>query len=116
MTSKKLLKQVLESLEEHKALDILSLDIKYSDIADYMVICSGTSKRHVHSIGESLVEDMKKAGIKPLGVEDDPDGTWTLVDLTDVIVHIMQPETREFYQLEKLWGAELAKQQRDKKS
>lgn len=116
MTPKQLLKKALTSLEEHKAQDVVSLDIKYSDIADYMVICSGTSKRHVQSIGECLVEDVKKAGIKPLGVEDDPDGTWTLVDLCDVIVHIMQPETRELYQLEKLWGVDLAKQQRDKKA
>lgn len=112
MTPIELRNFVINDLEEHKAQDIKKLDIKKSTIADYMIICSGTSNRHVNAIGDYLVEAVKHEGVQPLGVEEDPDGNWTLVDLGDVIVHIMLPETRELYSLEKLWGADLAKKNR----
>jgi len=112
MNATELLELVINNLEEHKALDIVKIDMHKSTIADYMVICSGTSNRHVNAIGDYLVEAAKHAGVQPLGVEEDPDGSWTLVDLGDIIVHIMLPQTREHYDLEKLWGAELAAKNR----
>ena len=104
----------VEQLEENKAQDIVVIAIPESNIADYMIICSGTSSRHVMAMGDHLVAASKKEGSKPLGVEEDPTGTWTLVDLDDVIVHIMLPQTREFYNLEQLWGVELAEKNRNK--
>lgn len=115
MTPKELKKLILQTLEEHKAVDIVDLDIrKLTNIADYMIICSGISSRHVHTLAENLVITTKKNGVRPLGVEEDADREWTLVDLGDVIVHIMLPEIREFYELEKLWGGDVAKTNRKK--
>jgi ribosome-associated protein len=106
MNSSDLLKFILSALEDMKARDIEPLDVAdKSSMTDYMVICSGTSRRHTQSIAENLVVEGKKNGIKPLGVEGKDEGEWILVDLGDAIVHIMLPETREFYSLEKLWSA-----------
>ena len=113
MKSTQLKKLVIEILDEYKAQDITSLKVdQLTDITDYMIICSGTSSRHVHSLSDHLITTIKKHHIRPLGVESEPLGTWTLVDLGDVIVHIMLPETREFYKLEKLWGITLAEEKR----
>ena len=102
--SKKLLKIILDNLSDHKAQDIVNLDVrKLTDITDYMVICSATSSRHVQTLTKHLITGVKQQGIRPLGVEEDPAGNWNLIDLEDVIVNIMLPETREFYALEKLW-------------
>jgi len=115
MKSERLQELVIENLEELKAKDIVALAIhNLTDIADYMVICSGTSSRHVHSVASNLVDRIKQHGIRPFGVEEAPNGEWTLVDLGDVIVHIMLPGTREFYKLEKLWAVNLAKEKREK--
>jgi len=115
MKSERLQELVIENLEEFKALDIVALAIhNLTDIADYMVICSGTSSRHVHSVANKLIEKIKEHEIKPFGVEEAPNGEWTLVDFGDVIVHIMLPGTREFYKLEKLWAVDLAKGRRKK--
>lgn len=113
MQLKELEKLVIHSLEEHKAEDIVTIDISESQIAEKMIICSGTSSRHVNAIGDYLVEDAKKAGERPLGVEEAPDGSWTLVDLNDIIVHVMLPKTRDHYQLEKLWATDLVLKSRE---
>ena len=95
---------ILATLEDMKAQNVKVLDVrKLTDVADTMIVASGTSDRHVRSIAGRLVEKMKQSGHQPYGVEGDRDGEWVLVDLQDVIVHIMLPRIREFYGLEKLW-------------
>jgi len=99
-----LLKQVREGLEEIKAKDAVEIDIRgKTSIADFMVIASGTSTRHVKSIADEVVRFAKKIGVMPLGVEGEREAEWVLVDLGDVIVHVMLPRVREFYALERLW-------------
>lgn len=106
MQSPELLKFILAVLEDMKARDIETLNVqKMTSITDNMVICSGTSTRHTRSIAEHLVTESKKRGIPPLGVEGEDVGDWILVDLGDAIVHVMLPDTRAFYSLEKLWSA-----------
>jgi len=96
---------VITTLEDMKAANVKILDVrKLTVIADTMVIASGTSDRHVRSIADRLVQKAKEAGVRPFGVEGGRDGEWVLVDLPDVMVHIMLPRVREFYGLEKLWG------------
>lgn len=96
---------VLQSLEDYKALEVATLDVRdKTDITDLMIICSGTSKRHLQTISEQLVKRAKDNGITPTGVEGEDSGEWILVDLTDIVVHIMMPSAREFYSLEKLWS------------
>lgn len=95
---------VLAALEDMKAVNTKVLDVRgLTDIADTMVIASGTSDRHVRSIADRVVEKAKMAGFRPLGVEGEREGEWVLVDLQDVIVHVMLPRVREFYALERLW-------------
>jgi len=97
---------VINALEELKAVDVAVLDVRgKSSVTDFMVIASGTSNRHVKAMANNVVVEAKKAGIIPLGVEGESTSEWVLVDLVDVVVHIMLPETRDFYQLEKLWEA-----------
>jgi ribosome-associated protein len=92
------------ALDDMKARDVRVLDVsRLTSITDYMVIASGTSRRHVQSIAERLVERAKAAGHPPVGIEGADAAEWVLVDLGDVVVHVMQPETREFYKLENLW-------------
>ena len=95
---------VLDALDDMKALEVKVLDVRgLTDIADYMVIASGTSDRHVRSVAQRVVEKTKEAGYRPHGVEGITDGDWVLVDLHEYIVHVMLPRVREFYGLEKLW-------------
>ena len=105
MQSEELLQLAIDALNELKATDVVELDVRaMTDIADFMIIASGRSSRQVIAIAEHLALEAKHQGHAPLGVEGLREGSWVLVDLCDVIVHVMQPETREFYQLEKLWG------------
>jgi ribosome-associated protein len=105
MESEALLELARTALEDLKARDIRVLDVqKLTSVADYLIVASGTSKRHVRSVSQNLVEVAKQAGQKPIGVEGLESGEWILVDLADVIVHVMQPSTREFYKLEDLWS------------
>ncbi|HMK84932.1 MAG TPA: ribosome silencing factor [Steroidobacteraceae bacterium] len=95
---------VLAALDDMKALQVKVLDVRgLTDIADYMVIASGTSDRHVRSVAQRVVEKAKEAGFRPHGVEGLKDGEWVLIDLHEMIVHVMLPRVREFYGLEKLW-------------
>jgi ribosome-associated protein len=95
---------ILGALDDMKALEVKVLDVRgLTDIADYMVIASGTSDRHVRSVAQRVVEKTKEAGYRPHGCEGLKDGDWVLIDLHEMIVHIMLPRVREFYGLEKLW-------------
>ena len=97
-------KQVIAALEELKAKDIHEIDVRgKTSIADILVIASGTSTRHVKSLADEVVRFVKKAGMMPLGVEGQREAEWVLVDLGDIIVHVMLPRIREFYGLERLW-------------
>jgi ribosome silencing factor RsfS/YbeB/iojap len=95
---------IMGALDDMKALEVRVLDVRgLTDIADYMVIASGTSDRHVRSVAQRVVEKTKEAGYRPHGCEGLKDGDWVLIDLHEMIVHIMLPRVREFYGLEKLW-------------
>ena len=96
---------VIDKLEDLKGRDIIDLDVsEKSSVTDTMLVCSGNSKRHVISLADNVVVESKHAGHPPLSVEGKDGGEWVLVDLGDIVVHVMQDETRDFYQLEKLWG------------
>lgn len=98
------------ALADMKAVDVRVLDVRgSSDVTDYMVIASGTSDRHLRAVADRVVQMVKAAGHRPLGVEGEEQGEWVLVDLPDVMVHVLLPRTREFYQLEQLWEPAPAK-------
>ena len=106
LTTDELQQLVISSLEDYKAVDILVVDVSGKNpLTERMVIASGNSTRHVKSMAENLIVGAKAAGNPPLGVEGAGEGEWVLVDLNDVIVHLMLPQTRAFYNLEKLWEA-----------
>ncbi|MEO1576222.1 MAG: ribosome silencing factor [Pseudomonadota bacterium] len=104
------LKQLaLDALDDMKAIDVRVLEVTgQTTITDFMIIASGRSDRHVRSLAENVVVNAKKQGVQPLGVEGEKEGEWVLVDLGDVIVHVQTPRTRDFYNLEKLWGFDAA--------
>ena len=109
MKTEKLLNIAKAVLEDLKATRINVFDVRHlTSITDYMIIASGGSDRQVTALVNKLIEAVKQSGIKPLGVEGAKQGEWALVDLGDIIVHIMLPQTREYYQLEKLWGMDAA--------
>jgi ribosome-associated protein len=95
---------VIDKLEDMKARDIVQINVEgKSTVTDTLIVCSGNSKKHVSSIAENLVVEMKSADIPPLSVEGKQTGEWVLVDLGNIVVHVMRDESRDFYQLEKLW-------------
>ncbi|QLE87875.1 MULTISPECIES: ribosome silencing factor [Shewanella] len=106
MQSAELKQFVIDKIEDLKAKDIVTLEVSdQSNVTDFMVVCSGTSKTHVRAIAENVVVESKRANIHINGVEGRDSSEWVLVDLGDVILHVMQDQTRDFYQLEKLWSA-----------
>ncbi|MEE4245021.1 MAG: ribosome silencing factor [Kangiellaceae bacterium] len=106
MDSEALKTFIIEQLDDAKAKDIVAIDVTdKTAITDTMVVCSGTSSRHVKSIATLLVQSAKEHGKKPLGVEGDNSSEWVLVDFGDAIVHVMQTNIRDYYQIEKLWSA-----------
>jgi ribosome-associated protein len=100
---------IADKIDDLKGRDIVTLDVRgKSSITDCMIICSGNSNRHVCSIAEHVAEELRHAGLQPLGIEGQSEGEWVLVDMGEVIIHVMQDETRALYQLEKLWSGNFA--------
>lgn len=105
MQAEQLLKLVETELDERKAHQIAILDVRgKTSITDFMVIATATSTRHAKSLCDHVIEKVKENGLQPLGVEGEPGSDWVLVDLGDVVLHMMTGQAREFYQLEKLWS------------
>ena len=103
--AEEILKLVLARLDDMKAEDTLTIDLRdKSSIGDYMVVSSGRSQRHVGSVADRIVEDLHKAGVRTR-VEGMPHCDWVLIDAIDVVVHVFRPEVREFYNLEKMWAS-----------
>ena len=113
MQTEDLLKIVQDVLDERKGLYITTLDVQgKTSITDYMVIVTVTSTRHLKSLCDYVAEKLNESGVKPLGLEGDATSDWVLLDLGDVIVHAMTAQTREIYQLEKLWSVDFPKEAR----
>jgi len=109
MTSEQLCTLIIDALDDVKAKNIVTLDVRgMTSVTDYMVIASGTSNRHVRSLVDNVAEKAREAGIRPIGMEGEEGSEWVLLDLQDVLVHVMLPRAREFYNLEKLWSPSLA--------
>jgi len=107
-----LLETTQDALDDLKALEPVVLDVRaLSSVMDWMVVASGTSSRHVKSLADNVLMKAKEQGIRPLGVEGERVGEWVLVDFGDVVVHVMQPAIRSFYDLERLWSVQAAKPQ-----
>jgi ribosome-associated protein len=105
MTVEELKQIVIDALEDLKGREIVALDVhELTNVADCMVFCSGTSNRHVKSLADNAAVEAKKRGAKVLGTEGELEGEWVLVDFGDVILHVMLPETRAFYDLERMWS------------
>ena len=95
----------IAALEDVKGLEITTIDVtKQTDVTDYMIVATGTSSRHVKSLANNVIDEMLKRGVKPHGVEGFAEGEWVLVDLVDVVVHVMLSQTRKFYEIERLWS------------
>ena len=104
MTPEALRTLIVDALEDRKGRDVVTMDVTgISDVTDYMIVVSGTSNRHVKALVDNVVEAAASAGVKPLGVEGRETHEWVLVDIGDAVVHVMQSETRDFYDLERLW-------------
>ncbi len=104
MRSNELKQLVVDALDELKGSDIVTLEVSdMTSVTDHMVIACGTSNRHVKSLADNVIEKCKKQGVRPLGTEGAEKAEWVLVDLGDVVAHIMLPATRQFYDLERLW-------------
>lgn len=105
MNSEQLRDMVVSALEDTKAKDVVILDVrKMTTVTDYMVVASGTSNRHVRALADAVEKASREQGHRPNGVEGAGGGEWILLDLQDVLVHVMLPRVREFYNLEKLWS------------
>jgi ribosome-associated protein len=105
MNSEKLVAMIVDALDDVKAQDIVTLDVRnMTSVTDYMVVASGTSNRHVKALVENVADQAREAGHRPIGVEGEEGGEWVLLDLQDALVHVMLPKVREFYNLEKLWS------------
>ena len=104
-------KIILDTLDSNKALDIISIDLKNkSSMADYMIIASGTSSRHIQALPEQVLEKLRANGVKNSKIEGKGSSDWKLVDGIDLIVHIFNPEKRKFYELEKMWSELIPKE------
>lgn len=111
MESEQLTHLITDALDDLKAVNPVTVDVReLTDVTDCLVIASGTSNRHVKSLAENVVVKAKAQGVRPLGIEGDDVGEWVLVDYGDVVLHVMLPATRDFYDLERLWTAPQAPQ------
>jgi ribosome-associated protein len=114
---KQLTKLVLDTLDDNKAIDVVELDVSdMTEVIDTMVICSATSSRHAKTLADKLVQATKDHDFRPLSIQGTDDGEWVLIDLLDIVVHIMLPEAREFYSLEKLWSTAIDHRQQSSHS
>ena len=105
MNSEQLKQAVMAALEDLKARHIVALDVRHlTDMTDYMLIATGTSNRHVKALAENVNDELRKHDLRPIGTEGEQLAEWVLVDYGDVVVHVMLPETRAFYDLERLWS------------
>ena len=105
MESDSLKQLIIEALDDLKAINTVSIDVSpLTDVMDHMIIASGTSSRHVKSLANNVSVEAKTKGVQPLGVEGNDVGEWVLLDYGDVVVHVMLPATRDFYDLERLWS------------
>ena len=105
MNSEQLCTLVVDALDDIKAQDVTTLDVRdMTTVTDYMIVASGTSTRHVQALVDNVIDRASQAGHKPIGVEGESGGEWVLLDLQDALVHVMLPKVREFYNLEKLWS------------
>lgn len=106
MQTSELVSFIQDKIDDMKGRDITTLDVRgKSSVTEFMVICSGTSNRHTKSIAGYVAAEAKKAGLTILGIEGEASGEWVLLDMGEVVVHVMMEESRSFYQLEKLWTA-----------
>ena len=104
-------KIILDTLDYNKALDIIAIDLKNkSSMADYMIVASGTSSRHIQALSEQVLEKLKTNGVKNSKIEGKDSNDWKLVDGVDLIIHIFNPEKRKFYELEKIWSEIIPKE------
>ena len=102
---------ILKTLDNNKALDIISIDLaNKSSMADYMIIASGTSSRHIQALSEQVLQKFKNSGIKNCKIEGSDSSEWKLIDGIDLIVHIFNPEKRKFYELEEMWSELIPKE------
>ena len=107
LTGEAVLSIAKDALDDLKALEPVTLDVReLSSVTDYLLVASGTSSRHVKSLAENVLMKAKASGVRPLGVEGERTGDWVLVDFGVVVVHVMQPATRSFYDLERLWSVQ----------
>jgi len=114
MKSLELQKLTVQSLEDMKGQEITVLDVsERTTVTDWMIVVTGTSQRHVKSMANEVIEKSKEAGVRPLGTEGESEGSWVLVDLGDVLAHIMTKESRDFYALEKLWSMDTTENEDD---
>jgi ribosome-associated protein len=105
MQAKQMQQEIVQALEDAKGQDIKVLDVRQvTDFTDYMIIASGTSSRHVQTLADKVCTRMKELGLKPVGREGEAVGDWVLIDFGDVVTHLMRPQVRDLYNLEKLWG------------
>jgi|TARA_B100001540_G_C15588925_1_gene543118 ribosome-associated protein len=103
--------KIIKKLDSNKALDVVTIDLEgKSSIADYMIIASGTSSRHIQALSEQVVEELKKNGILNCKIEGKDSTDWKLVDGIDLVIHIFNPEKRKFYELEKMWSELIPKE------
>lgn len=100
--------RVIELLDDIKAEDVQVFNVAdMTSVTDYMIVATGTSNRHVRAIANHVVEELREAGVRPVGSEGTEHGEWVLLDYGDVVLHVMQPRVRDFYQLEKLWSPDV---------
>ena len=105
MEVERLKQLIVNALDDLKSVNTVTMDVSHlTDVMDCMIISSGTSNRHVKSLANSVSVEAKKQGVRPIGIEGDDAGEWVLVDFGDVVVHVMLPATRDFYDLERLWS------------
>ena len=111
VTNSDLKKLIIKTLDENKASDIIAIDLEgKTSLADYMIIASGTSSRHIQSLSEKVLNELKLSGIQESRIEGEKSSDWKLVDGIDLIVHIFNPEKRKFYELEKMWSELIPKE------